>query len=322
MIFNKKMILNTFITTFFLTCLLAVPGVAISQDFAAILVVHGSNDPNWNRQVEDFYRDVAAEEPSLRKLAFLYFGDENRKLENVVEDLKGSNVKEFLFVHLSPSSHSIRHREIKTRVSPLLEPPLQYKISPALDDHRLAIEILKQQAGQLSVNPGTESLILVGYGPIEESENDAWENQLNYIGERIKQELNFRDIVCMNLRYHAWDKKRAKAIKRLRQVIRPLINNGRVIVVPYVLCDGNFDKDSFQKDLQDYLRGVDRQNRGNMKIGNKGFISHPNTKQWVKEFIRLGMSQPEGVISLGIAQPEIVPVNSPWSAMDALKKVP
>jgi len=303
--FNKKVFLNTLILLFIFSYLLAVPGAVKSQEVGAILVAHGSKNQAWNddnKEIKDLYDDIKNEISPL-KLVYLRF-DNAKKLEVVTANMKNSGVRKIQFVHLSPSSYSVRHQEIDEVVSPIL-PDDQYEYGiVAMDDHPKIVEILKIYADELSEDPKKESLILVGYGATYELNNKAWIKQLENIGKVIHGELKFKEIVCMTLRYHSADSLRSQAVENLRIETRRLMDKGKVLVVPYVMCQG-----SFQEDLKFYLKEYLEGNDPPVGICMKGVIDHDNTKAWVREVINNVRS--------GGALPKIKTVNSSWSAMDA-----
>jgi len=308
--YNKKMFLEMFILLFIMIYLFLTPGSAESEQFGVVLIAHGSNQPEWNTKIEDFYNSFNRDLPPSQ-LAFLRFV-EGRSLEVAVNNLRNDHpdMKEFLFVHLAPSSYSIRHDEIELTVADLIKPPLQYKVAPAMDDHLLAGSILKNYAEEFYRNsptrsPENESLILLGYGPTDDLENVAWVRQLERIGARIRADLRFKEVACITLRHHAADLIRSQAIADLQRTARRLKVQGRVVVVPYILCA--VPEDGFQRELQSCLRGiVDPQD-----ICKKGVISHDNTKAWVTE-----------VISKKMNQTVLRSVNRNWSAMDGEMATP
>lgn len=298
--FNKGMLLYISILLLIISYLFLSPGAAKSQEFGTILIAHGSNKPEWNNKVVKFYNNIKPDLPPSQ-LAFLRFVEEST-LENAVIKLRDENpgIRKILFIHLSPSSYSIRHEEIESIVSPLLRPSLQYKIAPAMDDHPLSAEILKDYAKALSRSPEKESLILLGYGPAEELENIVWVRQLERMGEMIRRDILFKEVACMTLRHHSADLIRSQAIADLQRTARRLKENGRVIVVPQVFC--SLPENGFQKEVQSCLKGiVDPQD-----ICKTGIISNPKTKEWIKE-----------VVGKEMDQPVIKNVNRTWSAMDA-----
>lgn len=324
---NKNTVLISIMLLSILLCMPAVAEEAKNQEpFGVVLVAHGSNNPelDCNTQVENLYNKIRSEKSDLPPLGIAYLRFANGKtLEEVVGNLQQRGIDDnILLVHLSPSSFSIRHRELRECITskkadqagnswlfrkvvsshPL--PPMKYTLSRAMDDNPLIVQILSDHAQEI-LNPSGKklpqnaedvSLMLVSYGAIEELENILWDRVMEEIGEKIRRERGFREVACVSLRNHSADLIREQAIIDLVKTAKRLKKQGRVIVVPYVLCQG-----AFQRNLQSYLSGIVPPE----DISEKGVISHPNTALWIQEVIAKGMNQP----------PER-PVNRNWSLMD------
>jgi len=303
-----------------------------------VLVAHGSNNPHvpCNQSVLDLYNMVKTD-PSLPlppenvKLAYLRFDNLNT-LNNAVAELRARGInRDILFVHLAPSSYSIRHIELTKAPDPTSTayqhwlyrkaikrhnlPPLpggqRYAFSPAMDDNLKIVHILSQHAqqtydnlpspleGGLPKRTENVSLMLVSYGAIEELENILWDRIMEGVGETIRGERKFKEVACVSLRNHSADLIREQAIRNLIKTARRLKEQGEVIVVPYVLCGG-----AFHENLKSYLTGI--VSAGN--ICSNGILSDlATTKSWVLEMINQGMNQPN---------PKKWEVNRNWSVMD------
>lgn len=299
-----------------------------------VLVAHGSNNPqlSCNGQVQTLYDEIR-NDTSLPPLKYAFLRFENGyTLEKTVADLKNDGINDnILFIHLAPSSFSIRHRELKQVHAPsapgfVPNPPghvekhwlykttmrprslpagKKYAVSPAMDDNPLIVQILSEYAAEIfntlrvhapSTAPEQASLLLVSYGAIEELENILWDRVMEGIGETIRSERGFKEVACISLRNHSADLIREQSVRNLIKTAKRLKEQGAVIVVPYVLCDG-----AFHESLRSYLTGIVAPDH----ICSKGIITHPNTALWVKEVIQQGMNQPSG--------PD---VNRNWSLMD------
>ncbi len=331
---NKKIftILLCYIALFLFV---AADSAESQDDFGVVLVAHGSIHADWNANIVRFYDNFTPLKKQLSaidnfashkgtEVAFLRFVDD-KTIQRAINKLHGQGLGKILLVHLSPSSNTIRHEEIesiaeqkttkkakpwlfKQAVSmPKLQPVtgLEIKVAPAMDDHPLIVDILREHAMELSKDAENESLILLSYGPIDELENITWLRLLDRIGKRLGA-LGFKEVVCVSLRHHSADLIRTHSIAELQKTARRLGNDGRVIVVPYVLNVS--PGDSFHRELKSCLRGiVDPEN----DIGKKGIISHRKAEEWVWQVIGKGMNQPK-----------VKPVNRTWSAMDGAKKAP
>jgi sirohydrochlorin cobaltochelatase len=271
-----------------------------------VIISHGAPVQNWNNQVLKLIASVKS--PYPLETAFLDF-NEDMTLEKAVKKLEGKGVDEIAIVHLSPSSYSIHHEEIKYLVglrkglgfyTEEADPPIKsnikrFVVSNCMDDHPLAIQILTDYARELSHNPEEEALILVGHGPVEELMNIMWVRQLKHIGQEIEKELKFREIVCMTLRNDSADVIREQASLDLEEAAKRLSKQGKVIILIYALGDG-----ALQMEMRHILRGIP-----SVIMSNRGVISHSKAKKWIEETIQRGMDQPQ-----------VPPVNRGWSHYD------
>lgn len=293
---NKK--ISLCILAFLCTFLYSFAGVAESQEqFGVILIAHGSEDSDWNQKVVELQEKLVpagSKSSESMEIAFLGHGQE-RTMKNALKKFikKGSN--NIVLIHLSPCSY-IRHEEIKTlakeKGGELEKAAFKFTLAPAMDDHPLALEIIKEHAKALSRDPGRENLILLAAGPVEELENITWMRQLERMGKTICSEIGFKEVVCATIRNHSPDLIAEQSIIDLRMKAKALKEKGRVVVVPYLFKDGPYE------DLQSYLKGIVPPE----DIGAVGCISHPNMETWIKEVIKKGMDQPR-----------VKPVNKNWS---------
>ncbi|MCP4713883.1 MAG: hypothetical protein GY868_02110, partial [Deltaproteobacteria bacterium] len=240
--------------------------------------------------------------------AFLDF-DKTRTLEKAVKQLEDKGVASALVVHLSPSSYSNHHEEVKYRVglrkelgvytvdmkAPIKSSIKNFVVSPGFDDHPLVADILTDYARELSRDPQNEFLVITGHGPVEEIEDIMWINQYEALGKELLKKLPFRDVAYMTLRYDSADLIRHKAKMQLRQTVEGFARQGRVIVLSYALGPMYV-----QGIVEKYLKGIP-----NVAISQKGIVAHPNTKKWL-----------EKTIALGLQQPQVVPIERLWSHRD------
>ena len=278
---------------------------AQQESMGVVVISHGAPIPQWNESVMRMINTVQSPYPV--EPAFLDFDDE-RTLEKAVRRLEKKEVNNILIVHLSSSSYSSHHEEIRYLIgqrtdlgiyAAMAEKPIKssarFAVSPCMNDHPLIIEIAKDYARELSQSPAQESLMLVGHGPVEEVENIMWVRQLEKIEQEIRKTLPYREIVCMTLRSDSADLIRDQAHEEVRKTAFRLSAQGRVIVV---ICGVGIKMIQFE--LQHLLKGIP-----SVAISQKGFINHPNTKKWI-----------EAAIQQGMQQPQVPPINRKWTLMD------
>ena len=270
-----------------------------------VVISHGAPIPQWNETVMSMISTVKSPYPV--EPAFLDF-DKERTLAKAAKRLEDKGVNEILIVHVSTSSYSSHHEEVRylaglrkdlgfytEEAGPPLKSKSKFAVSPAMDDHPLAVEIVRDFAHELSQNPVHESLMLVGHGPVEELENIMWVRQLEKIGQEIRKTMPYREVACLTLRSDAPDLAREQAHEDVRKTALRLSAQGPVIVV---ICGVGIKMIQFE--LQHLLKGIP-----SVAISQKGFINHPNTKKWI-----------EAAIQQGMQQPQVPPINRKWTLMD------
>jgi sirohydrochlorin cobaltochelatase len=271
-----------------------------------VAISHGAPMKTWNEKVAKLV--AAAKSPYPMETAFFDY-DEERTLGKAIKRLQGKGANEILVLHLSPSSYSMHHEELRYRVglrkdmgiyTEEMGPPLKIDVkkiivSPCMDEHPLMVNALTDYAKELSQNPSKESLVLIGHGPVEELQNIMWERQLKRIGQKIKARLPFREVVSMTLRNDSADLIRDHVADTLREKVKTLSTQGKVIVVFYVLGPM-----MVQMETKRILRKIP-----NLVISKKGMASHPKAVKWI-----------EDIISRGMNQTEPPPVKKTWSHLD------
>jgi hypothetical protein len=295
-----------FIAIVILWCLnAACTSKAQQESMGVVVVTHGAPIPQWNETIISTVNTVKSPYPV--EPAFLDFAGE-KTLENAAKRLEDRGVNEILFVHVSPSSYSSHHEEVRylaglrkdlgfytEEAGPPLKSKARFAVSPCMDDHPLAVEIVKDFARELSKDPTHESLMLVGHGPVEELENIMWVRQLEKIGSAVRKTLPFKEVACMTLRSDAADLVRDQAHEDVRKTALRLSAQGPVIVV---ICGVGIKMMQFE--LQHLFKGIP-----SVAISQKGFINHPNTVKWI-----------EAIIQQGIQQSIVPPINRKWTRMD------
>lgn len=305
--YRKKTLFKIIILLSVFLCTLAGTWTAeASEKFGAILVVHGGMVPERDQDFSTLHQKMNNRFDCPVEIAYLgYIGE--MTLTNAIKKLiEEEEVTQILLVHVTPSSYSYNEQvksfaeEEVVKLKNLSTKPPTAKCTieiVAMDDHPIALEILKEYARTTSGQAGEpekESLMLIGGGPIEELENTLSVIDLERIGERVRKELGFKEVVCMNLRTHSPDVIYVRSINNLQRAAERLKAQGRVIVVPYVA------QNDFHKKLESFLKGIIPPE----DINKSEITSHPKIEQWAAE-----------VINGGVQQPQIKQVNRNWSVM-------
>ncbi len=133
-------------------------------------------------------------------------------------------------------------------------------------------DILIDRVQALSIDPSTESIMILAHGPGDDEENKQWLIDMQRRTERLSSLGNFIDIQCETLR-EDWPGRRAEAEKRIRAFIQTQNDAGhRVIVIPFRVA--GFGPYSEVLEGLDYI------------ADQRGFSPHPNITTWVDQTAR------------------------------------
>lgn len=141
--------------------------------------------------------------------------------------------------------------------------------SPLIDD------ILVDRVESLSLDPSTESILIVAHGPGDDEENERWLADMRRRVERLRAIGPFIDIQCETLR-EDWPNRRVEAEHRIRTFVKSHGGLGRrVIVIPFRVAGfGPYG---------DVLEGLDYVADG------RGFCPHPNMTLWIDQTARTSL---------------------------------
>ncbi|MBI4248958.1 MAG: hypothetical protein HY611_05600 [Elusimicrobia bacterium] len=268
-----------------------------------ILLAHGGTPP-WEDEVLKLKRALKGAYPT----AVAFGMADTRTIQQAIDEISKENVNRLIVVPLfvcsyssilshtryvlglspNPStelmrdlrrveraghSHSISMDRIRTRL-PLV-------LTPALDSHPLAAEIILDRAKTLSRDPGRETLFLIGHGPVSEADNRRWLEVMSRLGKGInalarRQNLQpFKTIISGTLRDDAPATVKERARGLLRAQLRAAGKNSRVIVVPCLIAQGGIESR-----IGEALKGLPYLWNG------QTFAPHPNLERWVMEMAR------------------------------------
>ncbi len=136
----------------------------------------------------------------------------------------------------------------------------------------LVDDILIDRVRALSIDPSTESILILAHGPGDDEENKQWLIDMQRRTERLASLGNFIDIRCETLR-EDWPGRRAKAEKRIRAFVQSNNEAGnRVIVIPFRIA--GFGPYSEVLEGLDYI------------ADQRGFSPHPNITKWIDQTAR------------------------------------
>lgn len=239
-----------------------------------LVVSHGSREDNWIKLVDEAVNAAALEAPVPVVSSFLEIVD-GRLIQDGIDELEGRGVNDLLVIPLFVSSGSTHVDEIGQAFG---LPPLSelegdlgtFRVEAAvtygrpIDNDDEIAELLLANIAELSVDPGSEALLLIGHGSKEPVFHERWQMGLSGLAERLRQLGGFaRADYAMLLPDMAADRLRAL------QAEEP---DRGVIVVPLFLSPGYFTNHV----IRARLAGLDYRYNG------RAMLPHPAIVRWLK----------------------------------------
>jgi sirohydrochlorin cobaltochelatase len=288
----------------FLLVVLCAAGTATAQTTGVLLLAHGGQ-PAWNDRVTDLAAKVDKSKPTE-----VAFGMATRaNIQSAVDRLVARGVTEIVAVPLFVSSWSsvITSTEyllgLRAEAPPALahfakmnhgsaanntghaghgahagedgtkpvKSPVPIRMTPALNDHPIAAEILVSRARSIGNSPASEAIVIVAHGPNEENDNRKWLADMESLSRRIATLEKFASIDYLTVRDDApkpvWEKAKAE----LRAVVQKRTAEGRrVLIVPLLISFGGIEKG-----LRERLDGL------SYTMANAGLMPDDRLVTWV-----------------------------------------
>jgi sirohydrochlorin ferrochelatase len=268
--------------------LLAAPCAAAQASYGILLLAHGG-DETWNQTIADIAKALDAQAPTETALGMAQVP----AMQLAVDKLQTRGVAKIvavpLFVHsrsevldqtryalglrdkpsevlrdalaaMARAHAHMRHgaggmpmghmMEFSTATVRLRVPIV---MTPALDDSKAVAEVLARRAKSLSKTPSSETVVLVGHGPVDEADNAAWLSTMRLQAARVKKTGPYRGAVALTIRDDNRPEVKNPALAELRKAVEQANRNGgRALVVPYLISRGGIESH-----VVDALEGLD-----------------------------------------------------------------
>jgi len=158
-----------------------------------------------------------------------------------------------------------------------IQSTLRFATTGGMEAHPLLAQVMAQRAQGLSIDPSTETVILVGHGAGSDADNDRWIRNLEQIGAAIvgADGQDFRKVVVGTWR-EDWPEERDAAVADVRAKVAAASENGGTAIVIPVRTIG-------QGPEREYLDGF------SFRLG-QGFAPHPLFVRWVASEIEAGIA--------------------------------
>jgi sirohydrochlorin ferrochelatase len=258
---------------FFLLLLLA-PRPSLARP-GIVLLAHGGS-PEWNARVVELAAQVDKSKPTE-----VAFGMATRaNIQGAVDRLLARGVTEIVAVPLFVSSWSsvitsteyllgiraeapaalaafakMNHGSSASHASNAhdthqgadgttpVKSRVPIRMTPALNNHPIAADILASRARSISEDPAREAVVIVAHGPNSDEANRRWLVDMASIADRLRTTERFSSIEYLTLRDDAPAPIRDTASAELREtVLRHSREGRRVLVVPLLISFGGIDK--------------------------------------------------------------------------------
>ncbi len=243
---------------------------------------HASEEvPPWNATVLEAVKPLK----DKYQLEVAFGMAELKTIEEAVRKLEKKGITDVIVIPLFISSHSPiignsryilglqKELPVTTYVKslPRLESKIRFHMTDALNDSIFAAEILLERAKELSSDSAGETVILVGHGPNDESENRLWLKDMEKLAWYVREKGYFKEVKVATWRSDAPKEIRDKAVQELRTIVQASDKGGRVIVIPHLISSGGVEGE-----IVDALKGLTYAYNG------KTLLPHENITKWIE----------------------------------------
>jgi len=256
-------------------------GVIAKSPIGVLVLAHGGS-AEWNRSVTEVVH--AAQLPYPNEIAFGMgmHEPEIAGMQQALHRLEAAGVDRIIVVPFLVSSYS----EVMDQFAYLLglQPhgPWEGTIQPltrrvpislerALDADPSVSEALWDRVRALSRDPSKESIVLLAHGPVSDAYNAKWLDVMGQLAERLEQAGRFKAVVSVTLRDDAPDPVRNAAVRRIREQVRALGQDGDVLIVPLLISQGGIEQ-KIPKELQGLT----------YRYAGETLLPHPAFSAWLR----------------------------------------
>lgn len=270
---------------------IAAHAAAFAQTVGTIIVAHGGDDA-WNQQVIDIAARANTGGPI--EVAFLMGpGASKHRFQDAAQKLVKAGASRLVVVPLLISSSSGHYDQIRylagedVKLDDVmmhhlhmagLEPAridVPVRVTRAIDDSPAVARVLAERALEITSNPSTHALFIVGHGPNQPEELAFWMTNLRTLADSVRAHAQFADIRTGVIQDDAPAEVRAEAVRRVRDIIelQHAATKQPVVVVPALISKGSITKEKLPRDL------------AGLPILFKGeaLLPHPLLAKWIEE---------------------------------------
>jgi len=140
-----------------------------------------------------------------------------------------------------------------------------------IEDHSLVGGILLDYANEISTNPASEEVIIVGHGPVDPDDNRRQLALMENLARTLRGAGGYAAVHPVSLQDDAPREVRMERIQELRTLVESARAEGRDTLIVTNLLGTRV----VQSGLRRNLRGLD------YRFNSKGLIQHPNFIEWI-----------------------------------------
>ncbi|WP_126425152.1 sirohydrochlorin chelatase [Brevibacillus marinus] len=238
-----------------------------------LIIGHGSSSADWVKLVDHAVGQLDLPVPVVTCFLELV---EGRLIEDGIRQLESEGVQRIIAVPLFVASGSTHIDEIGCMLGVRQPPesdkqlkPIETKAEivycPPMDDHPLIEEILLDRAKEISTDPASEVVVLVGHGADEGTYHARWEGLLQRLAVAVRKRGGFKGATYGTLHPDNLH-MRARAVSR----------KNRALIVPLFLSEGYFTRQVIPSRLQGLAYAY----------SGKAYLPHPHVAQWLEDVIK------------------------------------
>ena len=260
--------------------------ISNNNPIGVVVMPHGATKP-YNDAIEKTI------EPLKKKyqVEMAYGMGDSISLQNAISKLEGKGIKRIVFVRMYPSSDQFKEKTdyilgLDSRVPEQWDGliPSQVRTSAIIntfggyEEDSLIAGIFLDRIKEVSKNPTEETIILLAHGgkneQAEKLRNEKMDSHISWIQKQSNPP--FKKIIGMTLR-EDWPDKRAKAVKKIKKVVKEGNSSGKVIIISNRLYGSG--------PYNHFLKGLE------FEMNSKGLAPHPNLTKWLEKGIEIAVNK-------------------------------
>ena len=260
--------------------------ISINNPIGVVVMPHGATKP-YNDAIEKTI------EPLKKKyqVEMAYGMGDSISLQNAISNLEGKGIKRIVFVRMYPSSDQFKEKTdyilgLDSRVPEQWDGliPSQVRTSAIIntfggyEEDSLIAGIFLDRIKEVSKNPTEETIVLLAHGgkneQAEKLRNEKMDSHISWIQKQSNPP--FKKIIGMTLR-EDWPDKRAKAVKKIKKVVKEGNSSGKVIIISNRLYGSG--------PYNHFLKGLE------FEMNSKGLAPHPNLTKWLEKGIEIAVNK-------------------------------